>query len=226
MVFLGVWALFGIGTLGRKRIGTSSDGIANTGRVLLSKTIAAPAAVTANPTVFTTPSMGTIPISFILNDGDLPLEDPSKERVLGRIFAWLCTTLYLTSRLPQIWKNFVRKSVEGLSMFLFVFAFLGNTFYVISILTTPEMRLSPPANQEFIRESIPYILGSAGTLLFDVSIIGQSFIYRHRPLRHRGRRNSTRRRTDDEEEAGLLSSDALAGQHETLSRSKSRTSSS
>ena len=34
-----------------------------------------------------------------------PHQDPDFERVLGRIFAWLCTTLYLTSRLPQIWKN-------------------------------------------------------------------------------------------------------------------------
>ena len=28
-----------------------------------------------------------------------------KRRVVGRISAWTCTTLYLTSRLPQIWKN-------------------------------------------------------------------------------------------------------------------------
>jgi hypothetical protein len=26
-------------------------------------------------------------------------------RVIGRIFAWICATMYLTSRLPQIWKN-------------------------------------------------------------------------------------------------------------------------
>ena len=28
-----------------------------------------------------------------------------KRRMIGRIAAWTCTTLYLTSRLPQIWKN-------------------------------------------------------------------------------------------------------------------------
>lgn len=28
-----------------------------------------------------------------------------KRRIIGRISAWTCTTLYLTSRLPQIWKN-------------------------------------------------------------------------------------------------------------------------
>jgi len=35
----------------------------------------------------------------------LELEEPSMKRIIGRISAWLCTTLYLTSRLPQIWKN-------------------------------------------------------------------------------------------------------------------------
>jgi hypothetical protein len=30
---------------------------------------------------------------------------PSFKRLFGRTSAWACTTLYLTSRLPQIWKN-------------------------------------------------------------------------------------------------------------------------
>lgn len=30
---------------------------------------------------------------------------PDYERFIGRASAWLCTTLYLTSRLPQIWTN-------------------------------------------------------------------------------------------------------------------------
>jgi hypothetical protein len=30
---------------------------------------------------------------------------PSLQRIVGRVSAWTCTTLYLTSRLPQIWKN-------------------------------------------------------------------------------------------------------------------------
>jgi|SRR5882762_2633877 len=127
-------------------------------------------------------------------------------------------------------------------MYLFIFAFLGNTFYVISILTAPEIRQLPPADRAFIQESIPcvsvmlltrslsshfyrYLLGSAGTLIFDVSIVSQSLIYRSKSPRHRGRRGSMRRRTNVEEETGLLSADVLAGQRGSLSRSKSRTSS-
>lgn len=47
-------------------------------------------------------------VGFVLRD---PMEVPvanepaSTERIIGRIFAWLCVSLYLTSRLPQIWKN-------------------------------------------------------------------------------------------------------------------------
>lgn len=36
---------------------------------------------------------------------DPPAEPPSFKRLFGRTSAWACTTLYLTSRLPQIWKN-------------------------------------------------------------------------------------------------------------------------
>lgn len=36
---------------------------------------------------------------------DEPPEPPSFQRLVGRTSAWACTTLYLTSRLPQIWKN-------------------------------------------------------------------------------------------------------------------------
>ena len=84
-----------------------------------------------------------------------------KRRVIG-ISACTCTTLYLTSRLPQIWKNvsasrlhhsldpdtciqqYTRKSAKGLSLALFAFAFLGNLFYVLSILSlfsTPHRQL-------------------------------------------------------------------------------------
>lgn len=46
---------------------------------------------------------------------------------------------------------------QGLSIYLFIFAFLGNTFYVASILTSPKLQLPPPQASAFIRESIPYV---------------------------------------------------------------------
>jgi hypothetical protein len=43
--------------------------------------------------------------------GDMP--KMSWQHVIGRVSAWACTTLYLTSRLPQIWKNVSRVSVSS-----------------------------------------------------------------------------------------------------------------
>jgi hypothetical protein len=37
------------------------------------------------------------------------------QRVIGRISAWTCTTLYLTSRLPQIWKNVSLPCARGVA---------------------------------------------------------------------------------------------------------------
>ncbi|THG92599.1 hypothetical protein EW145_g8661, partial [Phellinidium pouzarii] len=81
--------------------------------------------------------------------------------------------------------QYVRKSVEGLSMYLFIFAFLGNTFYVLSILASPQMAQPRPASTAFLLESIPYLLGSGGTLLFDITIVTQSVLYRPKPGRER-----------------------------------------
>lgn len=90
---------------------------------------------------------------------------------VGRFFAWICTFLYLSSRLPQIYQNFCRRSVEGLSMFLFFFAAMGNLTYVLGIFTNPH------ATRATLLEAIPYIIGSAGTLIFDATIFLQYRLY-------------------------------------------------
>jgi len=101
-------------------------------------------------------------------------------------------------------------------MYLFVFAFLGNVFYVASILSSPKMKV-PGENAAFLRESIPYLLGSAGTLMFDITIVAQSFIYRPKPRRlsilHSGRH---------EEGSALLGSDALAHPTESTAVNRGR----
>lgn len=138
------------------------------------------------------------------DDGDAPWAPHRNwERFIGRASAWLCTSLYLTSRLPQIWQNFRRRSVDGLAMMLFIMAFVGNSLYVASILTNPLLR-----SQGYLLESTPYLLGSGGTLCFDITIVLQSYLYS--PER-RARRERARRRElagkyglGEEEEEALL----------------------
>ncbi|KIJ16758.1 hypothetical protein PAXINDRAFT_98569, partial [Paxillus involutus ATCC 200175] len=226
MLLLGVWALFGIGRYAGGGARPSVGGEEGMGSVLVPNanldllTAGLPAVHDSSihlPNLrpsFVDVRMSPLPDDAVFDAQRQPDEEQSYERVLGRIFAWLCTTLYLTSRLPQIWKNYVRKSVEGLSMYLFVFAFLGNFFYVLSILTSPKAHLPPPQSTEFFRESIPYLLGSGGTFFFDVTIVAQSFIYKGK----HPRRNHVRSRGGSlvrsagvaEETAGLLRGDALA----------------
>ncbi|KAH8116794.1 PQ loop repeat-domain-containing protein [Phellopilus nigrolimitatus] len=197
LVFLGAWALFGIGTLSGPKQGLDIASPLNARGVVLSKEIVAQTIHldlnSGSDGIHSEGSLEAVHFSTVTESlshqtaESEPPPESSSERVIGRIFAWMCTTLYLTSRLPQIWKNFVRKSVEGLSMYLFIFAFLGNTFYVLSILTSPMMFQPQPASTAFILESIPYLLGSGGTLLFDVTIVAQSLIYRPRPGHDRRR---------------------------------------
>ncbi|KAF9520468.1 hypothetical protein BS47DRAFT_634082 [Hydnum rufescens UP504] len=172
IIFLAVWFLFNIHKGVISHPGTGSHRV---GVVLNSSFANDPSWDVAG----SNPMSRTSPIFSVLTSDDRrhTWSPQSTERVIGRVSAWVCATLYLTSRLPQIWKNFTRKSVEGLTMSLFVCAFLGNLFYVASILTNPTLDEPIPISTEYISESIPYLLGSGGTLLFDVTIVAQSFIY-------------------------------------------------
>ncbi|ODV91267.1 hypothetical protein CANCADRAFT_26327 [Tortispora caseinolytica NRRL Y-17796] len=101
-------------------------------------------------------------------------------QVLGTTIAWVCTALYLCSRIPQIIHNFKRKSTRGLSPLLFAAAMTGNFTYTLSILfSVPSM---PQAERApFLMRELPYLLGSAGTVGFDITILTQTWAYRNRP---------------------------------------------
>jgi hypothetical protein len=51
--------------------------------------------------------------------------------------------------------QFNRKSVEGLSILLFMFAFLGNLSYVISILLNPSGQADPADAGHYLLEALP-----------------------------------------------------------------------
>lgn len=90
----------------------------------------------------------------------------------GWALAWICTSFYILSRIPQIYKNHKRQSTDGLSIALFTFAVCGNITYALSIL------FHPGHTRETIMESLPYVYGSFGTLFFDAVIFGQFLHYR------------------------------------------------
>ncbi|KAJ5166920.1 uncharacterized protein N7482_005701 [Penicillium canariense] len=100
--------------------------------------------------------------------------------IVGRIFSWMSTILYLGSRPPQLYKNYRRKSTEGLSPLLFMAAFCGNFFYSSSLLTNPNVWSDFPPyggggwadghgndRWEWIGRGIPFFLGAFGVLGLD-----------------------------------------------------------
>ncbi|PGH17617.1 hypothetical protein AJ79_00978 [Helicocarpus griseus UAMH5409] len=112
------------------------------------------------------------------------------KQIAGKILSWSSTFLYLGSRLPQIYKNSLRKSTSGLSPLLFLAAFCGNFFYSTSLLTNPNAWSDMPSyggggwvgkegndRLEWIGRAIPFFLGAAGVLGLDGAVGVQFLMY-------------------------------------------------
>ena len=117
-----------------------------------------------------------------------PSEPVSNAEFAGQIFSWCSTLLYLGSRLPQIYKNAVRRSTSGLSPTLFIAAFFGNLFYSTSLLANPLAWASYPPHglhgwvdadgserKTWVALAAPFFLGAAGVLVMD-AIVGVQFL--------------------------------------------------
>jgi uncharacterized protein with PQ loop repeat len=108
---------------------------------------------------------------------------------VGQFFGYLCAVAYIASRLPQLILNWRRKTTEGLSMLFFLFACLGNTTYVLSIFAyEPKCRSSSHCEPgeasriygRYILVNLSWIAGSLVTLLLDLGVFAQYFMYRSR----------------------------------------------
>lgn len=113
LVFLGFWALFGVGTLAGSRHSPLSTSSVSLGRVLTPMDGQAPPVFEVSTMTNPDHEPQAFRLVAILSDVDgagsedlpPPDEDLPIQKIIGRISAWICTIMYLTSRLPQIWKN-------------------------------------------------------------------------------------------------------------------------
>ncbi|KAK6463625.1 PQ loop repeat-domain-containing protein [Scheffersomyces coipomensis] len=107
---------------------------------------------------------------------------------IGQLSAWICSILYLSSRSPQIVKNYKSKSTKGISAYLFLFAMLGNLFYTISIvadlylLSFHRTYFEGDGSEDtkfhqVLTDQLPFIVGSSGTVIFDCIILFQCWYY-------------------------------------------------
>jgi len=105
---------------------------------------------------------------------------------LGQVFGYLCAALYLGSRVPQLLLNYRRKSTEGVSLLFFLFACIGNLTYDMSIFAYKPVCRSvghcEPGEAmglygKYILVNASWIAGSLGTLMLDLAIFVQFFLY-------------------------------------------------
>lgn len=104
--------------------------------------------------------------------------DEKEIQLMPQILGWLSAVLYVGSRVPQLIKNWRQQSTDGLSSGMFVCAVFGNIFFSMSIfLRSTERR--------YIIVNLPWIIGSLGTVIFDIMIFLQFYVFNRRKLKHR-----------------------------------------
>lgn len=150
--------------------------------------------------------------------------------IAGRVSSWASTILYLGSRLPQLYKNYERKSTSGLSPLLFGAAFGGNLFYSTSLLTNPNAwyDFTPyggggwapsdgNSRLEWIGRAIPFFLGAFGVLGLDGAVGVQFILYGD----GNGEDDATLEHTNHDEGIWKGASRTMKGWFSSTSRGKS-----
>lgn len=96
--------------------------------------------------------------------------------VISEIYAWISFCIYLLARPPQIYLNYKRKSVVGLSLMVFYSIIFANFMFLTSILIR-LIDLNENTKLEYINKNIQWIIGPILTSLLDVIIICQYYYY-------------------------------------------------
>uniref|UniRef100_A0A804IM40 Uncharacterized protein n=1 Tax=Musa acuminata subsp. malaccensis TaxID=214687 RepID=A0A804IM40_MUSAM len=94
-----------------------------------------------------------------------------EENPYGLLLGWVMAAIYMGGRLPQIYKNIKRGSVEGLNPLMFMFALAANATYVGSILVRS-------IEWERIKANSPWLLDAIVCVLLDLFIILQFAYYK------------------------------------------------
>jgi uncharacterized protein with PQ loop repeat len=85
----------------------------------------------------------------------------------GELFGWIMAAIYMGGRLPQIWLNIKRGTVEGLNPLMFMFALIGNITYVGSILVRSM-------EWTHLKPNLPWLVDAAVCVLLDVFVSSSS----------------------------------------------------
>ncbi|CAR25714.1 hypothetical protein ZYGR_0A02810 [Zygosaccharomyces rouxii] len=125
---------------------------------------------------------------------------PSPESPLGTTLSWVGASFYVGARIPQLIKNYRRKSTDGISPLLFGTTLLCNLTYNFSILSSCDF-IDSSDKSAFLWNAAPFIAGSAGTVAFDVLYFYQHYVLYSDDLHYR---EALTNHHEDDERAPLL----------------------
>ncbi|KAL8118528.1 vacuolar lysine transporter YPQ1 isoform X1 [Apium graveolens] len=98
--------------------------------------------------------------------------EDTEKFVVGQCLGWMMAAVYMGGRIPQIYLNIKRGSVEGLNPFMFIFALIANVTYVGSILIRST-------EWDKIKANLPWLLDAIVCVGLDLFIILQYIYYRY-----------------------------------------------
>ncbi|KAL4956944.1 PQ loop repeat-domain-containing protein [Aspergillus filifer] len=88
----------------------------------------------------------------------------------AQVLGYFSAVCYLGARLPQIYKNYRDQSCEGLSLLFFILSLMGNLTYGAGI-------LCHSTEKNYFITNLPWLIGSLGTMVEDVTIFIQFRLY-------------------------------------------------
>lgn len=99
--------------------------------------------------------------------------------IVGNTASWTSNCLYTVSRFPQIRRNHIRKSCEGISPALFIATLFANMSYCLTIAGEWQAIDDSQEAYDFLMNEMPFIFGAVSTTLADIVIFFQFYIYRN-----------------------------------------------
>ena len=94
----------------------------------------------------------------------------SGKELVGTIFGWVSTAIYISARFPQLKKNFQSKMVKDISPLFLILNVLGNATYLSSIWIKST-------SAQYNWNQAPWIVGAGFPMLCDIAALIQMFIW-------------------------------------------------
>ncbi|KAH7064211.1 hypothetical protein BKA62DRAFT_737158 [Auriculariales sp. MPI-PUGE-AT-0066] len=111
-------------------------------------------------------ALGLFVLSFGVAEPDLTWV------VSAQVMGWGSALLYLSARIPQIFKNRETRC-EGLAPGMFILSVFANSTYVISI-------LAKSMEPEYVLLNLSWLAGGGGVIFFDFIVLAQFLAYKSR----------------------------------------------